>query len=163
MLDTLHELRRSEERKSRQQGVIFRQISNNRAMDTISPVYARLVLRELERRTIDPSSLFADTALTRRSLLRGGDIAVEDFVHILRTGDQLLGDNQLGFILGQKTHVFAMGEVGGGLALAAVPLVARYGQGGSAMPDPDQLVWQVFATAGFAGGFVYWLLAGRNA
>ncbi len=53
--------------------------------------------------------------------------------------------------------------VGGGLALAAVPLVARYGQGGSAMPDPDQLVWQVFATAGFAGGFVYWLLAGRNA
>ncbi len=53
--------------------------------------------------------------------------------------------------------------VGGGVALAAVPLLARYGQGGSAMPDPDQLVWQVFATAGFAGGFVYWLLAGRNA
>ena len=53
--------------------------------------------------------------------------------------------------------------VGGGLALAAVPLLARYGQGGTAMPDPDQLVWQVFATAGFAGGFVYWLLAGRNA
>lgn len=53
--------------------------------------------------------------------------------------------------------------VGGGLALAAVPLLARYGQGGSVLPDPDQIVWQVFATAGFAGGFVYWLLAGRNA
>lgn len=53
--------------------------------------------------------------------------------------------------------------VGGGLALAAVPLLARYGHGGSAMPNPDQIVWQVFATAGFAGGFVYWLLAGRNA
>jgi len=52
---------------------------------------------------------------------------------------------------------------GGGLALAAVPLLARYGQGGSVIPDPDQIVWQVFATAGFAGGFVYWLLAGRNA
>ena len=25
------------------------------------------------------------------------------------------------------------------------------------------VVWQVLATAGFAGGFVYWLLAGRNA
>jgi hypothetical protein len=24
-------------------------------------------------------------------------------------------------------------------------------------------VWQVLATAGFAGGFVYWLLAGRTA
>jgi hypothetical protein len=53
--------------------------------------------------------------------------------------------------------------VGGGLALAAVPLLARYGHGGSVIPDPDQIVWQVFATAGFAGGFVYWLLAGRNA
>lgn len=24
-------------------------------------------------------------------------------------------------------------------------------------------LWQVFATAGFAGGLIYWLLAGRNA
>jgi hypothetical protein len=51
---------------------------------------------------------------------------------------------------------------GGGLALAAVPLLARLGAGGAAAPT-DQIVWQVFATAGFAGGFVYWLLAGRNA
>ena len=43
---------------------------------------------------------------------------MEDFVHILRTGDRLLGDEQLGFILGQKMHVFAMGPVGAGLALA---------------------------------------------
>ena len=52
--------------------------------------------------------------------------------------------------------------VGGGIALAAIPLLARYGQGG-AIATPDALVWQVFATAGFAGGFVYWLIAGRNA
>jgi hypothetical protein len=52
--------------------------------------------------------------------------------------------------------------VGGGAALAVVPLLARYGQGGAVVPT-DQTVWQVFATAGFAGGFVYWLLAGRNA
>jgi len=51
---------------------------------------------------------------------------------------------------------------GGGLALAAVPLLARMGQVSSSVPA-DQIVWQVFATAGFAGGFVYWLLAGRNA
>ena len=52
--------------------------------------------------------------------------------------------------------------VGGGVALAAIPLLARYGQGG-AIATPEALVWQVFATAGFAGGFVYWLIAGRNA
>jgi hypothetical protein len=51
---------------------------------------------------------------------------------------------------------------GGGAALAAIPLLARIGQSGGVVL-PDQIVWQVFATAGFAGGFVYWLIAGRNA
>lgn len=52
--------------------------------------------------------------------------------------------------------------VGGGLSIALVPLLVRLG-------DPMQVlglsptVWQVLATAGFAGGLVYWLLAGRNA
>ena len=52
--------------------------------------------------------------------------------------------------------------IGGGVALALVPLLTRLG-------DPSAIlglapgVWQVLATAGFAGGFVYWLLAGRNA
>jgi hypothetical protein len=57
--------------------------------------------------------------------------------------------------------------VGGGLAMAAVPLLARYGQAaaGASLQSlmPPTLVWQVFATAGFLGGWVYWLLAGRNA
>lgn len=57
--------------------------------------------------------------------------------------------------------------VGGGLALAAVPLLARYGQAaaGASLSSllPPTLVWQVFATAGFLAGWVYWLLAGRNA
>lgn len=48
---------------------------------------------------------------------------------------------------------------GGGLSMAVVPLLAR------AAPDVtgQPIVWQVLATAGFAGGFVYWLLAGRSA
>lgn len=57
--------------------------------------------------------------------------------------------------------------VGGGLAFAAVPLLARYGQAapGASLSSllPPTLVWQVFATAGFLGGWVYWFLAGRNA
>jgi hypothetical protein len=51
---------------------------------------------------------------------------------------------------------------GGGAALAAVPLLAQVAQpGNAALSEPA--MWQVFATAGFAGGLVYWLLAGRNA
>jgi hypothetical protein len=52
--------------------------------------------------------------------------------------------------------------VGGGMALAVVPLLARMGQPASAL-ELAPAVWQVLATAGFAGGFVYWLLAGRTA
>jgi hypothetical protein len=52
--------------------------------------------------------------------------------------------------------------VGGGAALAAIPLLARLGQG-QEMVLPAPVVLQVLATAGFAGGFVYWLLAGRRA
>ena len=80
-------------------------------MDTISPVYARLILRELDRREIDPAPLFAGTALSRQELLRGGDIAVEDFLHILRTGDGLLGDEQLGFMLGDPNDNEKVGMI----------------------------------------------------
>jgi hypothetical protein len=52
--------------------------------------------------------------------------------------------------------------IGGGVALALVPLLARLGEW-SAVLGQAPAVWQVLATAGFAGGFVYWLLAGRNA
>jgi AraC-like DNA-binding protein len=88
-------------------------------MDTISPVYARLVLRELERRRIDPAPLFAETPLSRGELLRGGDIPMADFLHILNSGDRLLGDGQLGFMLGRQMQVFGMGPVG--VAIASAP------------------------------------------
>ena len=52
--------------------------------------------------------------------------------------------------------------VGGGAALAAVPLLARLGEAGDFVM-PSAVVWQVFATAGFVGGFAYWLIAGRTA
>jgi hypothetical protein len=50
----------------------------------------------------------------------------------------------------------------GGLALASVPLLARVQQT-EVFAMPEHTVWQVFATAGFAGGFIYWLIACRNA
>jgi hypothetical protein len=48
----------------------------------------------------------------------------------------------------------------GGAALAAVPLLA--GDPASAGLPAGQYM-TIFAAAGFAGGFVYWLLAGRSA
>lgn len=87
-------------------------------MDKISPAYARLILRELEKRDVDTAPMFAGTALSRDELLRGGDIGLPDFLNILEFADTLLGDEQLGFLLGRKMHVFAMGPVGAGMAVA---------------------------------------------
>jgi hypothetical protein len=52
--------------------------------------------------------------------------------------------------------------LGGGAALCALPLMAMAGSLSNDLA-PLGTLWTVFATAGFAGGFVYWLLAGRNA
>lgn len=52
--------------------------------------------------------------------------------------------------------------IGGGLALSSAPIIARVLENGE-FTTPAGLVWQVMATAGFCGGFVYWLLAGRAA
>ncbi len=52
--------------------------------------------------------------------------------------------------------------LGGGIALMALPLLARVGSLGKDLAQIG-LVWQVFATAGFTGGLVYWLVAGRRA
>jgi hypothetical protein len=52
--------------------------------------------------------------------------------------------------------------IGGGLALACVPFLARISHN-EALVMPPATVWQVLATAGFAGGLVYWLIAGRSA
>lgn len=53
--------------------------------------------------------------------------------------------------------------VGGGISIAMIPLLARLADPMQFMVGMSPVVWQVLATAGFAGGLVYWLLAGRNA
>ena len=44
---------------------------------------------------------------------------MQDFLQVLRTSDELLGDTQLGFMLGRKMHLMALGPVG--VAIAAAP------------------------------------------
>jgi hypothetical protein len=101
--------------------------------------------------------------------IRRGDDAFEAIIDLMNQGILLT----TGVTIIPALLVILIGEiasirsaiyyiVGGGAALAAVPLLAHFGQTGS-FGLPEQVVWQVFATAGFAGGFVYWLLAGRYA
>ena len=52
--------------------------------------------------------------------------------------------------------------IGGGAALVVVPLLSRLSQPIGAL-DVSTAAFQVLAVGGFAGGFVSWLLAGRNA
>ncbi len=66
-------------------------------------------------------------------------------------------------IVGEIAHIrsWLYYMIGGGVALASMPLLARVGQGAAEMPPAA--LWQVLATAGFIGGLVYWLVAGRRA
>jgi hypothetical protein len=52
--------------------------------------------------------------------------------------------------------------IGGGTVLAVVPVLAHIGRP-AAVLNFAPMLWPVFATAGFFAGFVYWLIAGRNA
>jgi hypothetical protein len=53
--------------------------------------------------------------------------------------------------------------VGGGLSIAVIPLLARLAPEAQAGAGAQILSWQLLATAGFVGGLVYWLIAGRRA
>lgn len=87
-------------------------------MENISPVYARFVLREILRRGIAPEHLLEGTALTRRELETGGDIAMEDFLAMLENGRRLSGDEQLGLVIGRHSNITALGPIGAAAAVA---------------------------------------------
>ena len=67
-------------------------------------------------------------------------------------------------IVGEVLHIrsFTYYVVMGGLALAAIPLLVG-GEPGEAAALPSADYMTIFASAGFAGGAVYWLIAGRGA
>ncbi len=87
-------------------------------MLSISPVYARYVLREFLRRNIDPALLFEGTGLDVESLLTSDAISVEDFNQMLRNGRKPL-DDELGLVIGRQVNVMTLGTVG--VAAASAP------------------------------------------
>ncbi len=100
----------------------------------------------------------------------GGDLETLEALFGILNGGLLLAS---GLTLIPAIAIVIVGEVarirssvyyiiGGGLALVAIPMLTRFDQL-STFTLPDTAVWQVFATAGFAGGLAYWLLAGKRA
>jgi len=94
------------------------------------------------------------------------DILAEPFAAVLFIGAVTPALTALpalaAIVLGEVLHIrsFLYYVVAGGLALAAIPLLVGGGEGG-ALPAADYMT--IFASAGFAGGAVYWLIAGRGA
>jgi AraC-like DNA-binding protein len=100
-------------------GVIIRQIlQKNEYMDNISPVYARFVLREALRQGIAEEQLFLGTSLDRPGLEGGGDIAMNEFLTILRNGRELTGNEALGLVIGRHSNIMALGQMGAAAAIA---------------------------------------------
>ncbi len=84
-------------------------------------------------------------------------------VHLLASGLTVLPALLL-VIIGEVARIrsFIYYIVGGGVVAALIPLVGMFGSS-TTEQMPSIVVFQVFATAGFAGGLVYWLIAGRSA
>ncbi len=142
-----------------------------------------MVLRGLWRVIVVTFAVMVAAAVTVTVLL---SIGLEQLTQVWRGQGPLVGDLDSalvvvrgGFRLASATTIVpalllvAVGEIariraplyyilGGGAALAAIPLIARLTETG-ATGMPALLVWEIFATAGFAGGAVYWLIAGRRA
>ena len=66
-------------------------------------------------------------------------------------------------VIGEVLHVrsWMYYVLAGGAALAAIPVLAGAAADAPSLPASEYMT--IFATAGFAGGFIYWLLAGRGA
>jgi hypothetical protein len=87
-------------------------------METISPVYARFVLREVLRQRLSVKRLLSGTRLTRPELESGGDIPLDAFLAILKNGQALCGNEQLGLLIGRHTNIIALGQIGAAAAIA---------------------------------------------
>lgn len=100
--------------------------------------------------TVDPANLSNVTSLLEQGVLLASATSVVPALLVVIIGE----------VARIRSALFY--TVGGGLALAAAPFLASIVNVGS-LSSPASAVWQVMATAGFCGGFVYWLIAGRAA
>ena len=87
-------------------------------MHEISPVYARVVLRELLRRGLPTEPLFEGTTLDKQQLQTGGNISLKNFTQILENGRRITDDAQLGLLIGRHSNLITLGPLGAAIATA---------------------------------------------
>jgi AraC-like DNA-binding protein len=88
-------------------------------MPSITPVYARIIARELSRQGLDESALFAGTGLDPAAIWRESEIQLQPFQQLLKNAGQMQADLAVGFLLGQHQTLAALGPLG--VALGSAP------------------------------------------
>ena len=104
---------------------------------------------------ISNESYDGETLVILRGLFAQGAAIVSAVSVIPALGVVIIGE-----VARIKSLLYYM--VGGGLAVASAPLLAGFMES-QALAMPNATVLQIAASAGFFGGFVYWLIAGRSA
>jgi AraC-like DNA-binding protein len=87
-------------------------------MYEISPIYARVVVRELSRRGLPSSPLFLGTTLDPEQLWVQGNISARDFNTLLLNARKLSADPELGLIIGRNSNIVTLGPLGAAIATA---------------------------------------------
>ncbi len=111
---------------------------------------AERITHIVHKRDVDIDALFSFGSLALETLQLFSSMTAIPAILLVIVGEVARIRSSLYYILG------------GGIVLAAWPFLNRFAK---ITQDPTQLadLWTVFATAGFAGGFIYWLVAGRRA
>jgi hypothetical protein len=120
------------------------------AMVILATLGMERVTQTIHRRDVDIDAWFSMVNLAQETIVLFSTFTIIPAILLVIVGE----------VARIRSSVYYI--VGGGAVLAAWPLLNRFGAIGQ---DPTKLadLWTVFATAGFAAGFIYWLVAGRRA
>jgi len=86
---------------------------------TLSPIYARYVVRDFQRKGLPLEPLFEGTGLDRTDLQNRDSISIEDFNRLLENALLLSNDKALGLMIGSNVSLMTLGPVG--VAAASAP------------------------------------------
>lgn len=90
-------------------------------MATITPVYARIISRELRERGISDEDIFAGSGVTEEDLWQLTELPLAAFNRISANAERLQSDIPLGFLVGVHHTVMSLGTMGA--AMSAAPTV----------------------------------------
>ena len=88
-------------------------------MITLSPIYARYVVRDFQRHELPVEPLFSGTGLNSKLLESRDSIGIADFNRLLENAVALSGNDALGLMIGSNTSLMTLGPVG--VAAASAP------------------------------------------